>query len=558
MAGRSKSTFKLRSQRLKFALGLLIVVAGLRAADVAVIRSSSLTAEAARQQSATAIVPAPRGDITDRHGVELAVSQPAVDVTADPMLVKDPNALAAQLAPLLGKETADLLPKLSDSKKGYVVLAKRIPAAQGDKVRKLGVEGINFEPSMRRAYPRGEQAGRLIGSVNYEGHGSSGLEYAWDSVLRGKDGKRTVLSDGHGKPLGVQELAPTVPGRQLTLTIDAAVQDQVERVLAGVGQTFQPKGATAIVMDPNSGEILALANWPAVNANDSGAALAEGHRDMASGFNYEPGSTFKSITVASALSDHKVTPDTVFDLPVELQVGDKTIHDSHDRGPESLSVSGILAQSSNVGAALIGTRVGRVRLDHWIRAFGFGSPTHSGFPGEERGILLPLSKYSLATVGNESMGQGLSVTPLQMVQAYSAIANGGVLRSPAIVHAVDGKPAPTRTQKRVITPHVAAQVRKMLQGVVAEGGTASGAEIQGFDLAGKTGTAQKVDPQTGTYSESKYIASFIGFAPAKSPKLLAAVVVDEPNGDIYGGSVAAPAFSRIMAFALPYLGISPR
>ncbi len=525
---------------------------------MAIVQASSLSADASRQQSITAVVPAPRGDITDRHGVELAVSQPAVDISADPMLVKDPAGLANKLAPLLGKTPAELLPKLSDNKKGFVWLAKRVPASQGDRVRRLRVDGIDFQSTMRRAYPRGEQAGQLIGSVKDDGFGASGLEYAWDSVLHGKDGKRTTVSDARGKPLAVEEIQPTVPGRELSLTIDAAVQDQVERVLAGVGETFQPKGATAIVMDPNKGEILALANWPAVNANDVGSASPYAQMNRASGFTYEPGSTFKSITVASALSERKVTPDTVFDLPVELQVGDKTIHDSHERGPESLSVSEILAQSSNVGAALIGTRLGRVRLDHWMRTFGFGKPTKSGFPGEEQGILLPVSKYSLATVGNESMGQGLSVTPLQMVQAYSAIANGGTLRSPRIVHTIDGKPAPQKSARRIISPEVAAQVRKMLRGVVSDGGTASGAEIPGFDLAGKTGTAQKVDPQTGTYSESKYIASFIGFAPARSPKLLAAVVVDEPNGDIYGGSVAAPAFSRIMAFALPYLGISPR
>jgi len=557
VARRSQSSFKLRSQRLKFLLGLVIVLAGVRAADVSLVKASSLSADAAKQQSITAVVPAPRGDITDRHGVELAVSQPAVDISADPMLVKNPDALANKLAPLLGKTPAELLPKLSDSSKGFVWIAKRVPADQGDRVRKLRVDGIDFQSTMRRAYPRGEQAGQLIGSVRDDGTGGSGLEYAWDSVLHGKDGKRTTLSDARGKPLAVEDLEPTVPGRKLSLTIDAAVQDQVERVLAGLGQTFQPKGATAIVMDPTKGEIVALANWPAVNANDVGSASPYAQMNRASGFTYEPGSTFKSVTVASALAERKVTPDTMFDLPVELQVGDKTIHDSHERGPESLSVSGILAQSSNVGAAMIGTRLGRVHLDQWIRKFGFGTPTHSGFPGEEQGIVLPVSKYSMATVGNESMGQGLSVTPLQMVQAYSAIANGGLLRSPRIVHTIDGKPAPQRAPKRIITPRVAAQVRAMLRGVVAEGGTASGAEIPGFDLAGKTGTAQKVDPQTGTYSDSKYIASFIGFAPAKSPKLLAAVVVDEPAGDIYGGSVAAPAFSRIMAFALPYLGIAP-
>jgi len=336
------------------------------------------------------------------------------------------------------------------------------------------------------------------------------------------------------------------------------LQDQVERVLAGVAKVYQPKGATAIVADPRNGQILALANYPPVDANTLASATPYAQLNKASGFTYEPGSTFKAVTVAAAMQAGVVGPTTQFYLPTELQAGDKTISDSHDRGEETLPVSQILAQSSNVGAAEIGLKVGRSRYDQWVRRFGFAKPTGSGLPGEERGLLLPASKYSDATLPNMSMGQGLSVTPLQMIQAYSAISNGGLKVDPPIVAKVDGKPVQTKAPRRLLSPRVSSEMRQMLRGVLEEGGTASDAAIPGFDLAGKTGTAQKVDPQTGTYSESKYIASFIGFAPAHSPKLLVAVVVDEPSGDIYGGSVAAPAFSRIMSFALPYLGIPPR
>ncbi|MEI7889941.1 MAG: penicillin-binding protein 2, partial [Actinomycetes bacterium] len=531
---------------------------GARAFLVGVVAAASLKRDAAVQQSTTAPVPASRGDITDRNGVELAVSEPMVTVTADPMMISNPSKVAAQVAPLIGRSVLDIEAKLSNHKQQYVRLARKVSVANGKRVRSLKINGIDFEKTMGRSYPRGAQAGQLIGLVGDSGHGMSGLELSFDKTLAGSDGERTTVTDRLGQPILVTDSKTVKSGGTLQLTIDAPVQDEVERVLAGVGRVFQPKGATAIVMDPRTGNILALANWPAVNANSIGTASDYAQMNRASGFTYEPGSTFKAFTVASALEDHKVTPDSMFNLPTLLHLGDKTIKDAHDRGAESLSVSSILAQSSNVGAALIGLKIGRHRVDHWIRRFGFATPTNSGFSGEERGLLLPLSKYSAATVGNEAMGQGLAVTPLQMVQGYAALANGGVLRSPRIAQRANGVPIPVAPGHRVISERVSRLIRNMLRGVLAEGGTASGAEIPGFDLAGKTGTAQKVDPVTGTYSSSRYIASFIGFAPARSPKLLTAVLVDEPQGDIYGGSVAAPAFSRIMAFALPYLGITPR
>lgn len=547
-------------RRIRLVLALLtlgLVIAGGRALYMGTVEAQALDREASRQQTISAVVPAARGDITDRNGTELAVSQPAVDVTADPMIIKDPAGLALKLSQILGMDQQRLLVTLSDRRKGFVYVARRQPAAAGDKIRKLAVDGLSLEPSMTRSYPRGQQAGQLLGFVGTEGKGLSGLEYAWNSELQGQDGQRTTRSDALGRPLLVADTKRAVPGRSLALTIDAPLQDQVERVLDGVGRVFQPKGATAVVMDPRTSEILALANWPAVNANSIANASPYAQLNRASGFTYEPGSTFKAFTVSAAVEQGTVTPSTEIYLPVELQVGDKTIHDAEDRGDETLSVSRILAQSSNVGAAKVGMRVGKTAYDRWVRMFGFGRPTGSGLPGEEGGILLTPERYSDATLGNMSMGQGLSVTPLQMVQGYAAIANGGILRSPQIVKSVDGKDISRAVGRRVISQKTAASVRTMLKGVLGEGGTASGAAIKGFDLAGKTGTAQKVDPQTGTYSESKYVASFIGFAPSHDPKLLVAVVVDEPSGEIYGGQVAAPAFSRIMAFALPYLGINP-
>jgi cell division protein FtsI/penicillin-binding protein 2 len=278
--------------------------------------------------------------------------------------------------------------------------------------------------------------------------------------------------------------------------------------------------------------------------------------DQAIGFNYEPGSTFKAITVAGALQDGVVSPDTEFDIPPVLQFADRQIHDAEDHGYETLTVAQILKYSSNIGADLIGMRLGASRFSNWVTRFGFGSPTRVDLPGEDGGIILPLSKYSGSSMGNLPFGQGESVTPMQIAAAYAAIANGGILRPPHIVDAIGGKPAKIPAGHRVISTTTAAQLRTMLEGVLGEGGTASGASIPGYVMAGKTGTANIAI--NGHYSDSEYVASFVGMVPASHPQLLALVVVDEPQGSIYGGSVAAPAFQKIVGWAVPYLGLSPR
>jgi cell division protein FtsI/penicillin-binding protein 2 len=323
-----------------------------------------------------------------------------------------------------------------------------------------------------------------------------------------------------------------------------------------VGATYSPKGATAIVLDPNSGSILALANWPRVDANHPTEAPGYANEDRAVSFNYEPGSTFKAITVAGALQDGAVTPTTEFNVPPQLQLFDRTIHDAENHGYETLSTADILRVSSNIGADMIGMKLGTKRFDSWVHKFGFGAPTGIDLPGEEDGIVLHSSQYSGSSMGNLPMGQGESVTPIQIATAYAAIANGGILRPPHIVASVGGKATREPPGRRVISSSTAAELRQMLRGVYADGGTASGAGIPGYDLAGKTGTANVV--VNGQYSQSEYIASFIGFVPASHPKLEVAVMVDEPQGSIYGGSVAAPAFQKIVGWAVPYLGISPR
>ena len=543
---------------LLFAVFLgMLALAGLRAGWLGVVKADALRKAAATQQTAQVIVPARRGAITDRNGIELAVSQPATTVAVTPYLIKDPVKVAAKLSKPLRVPEDKLLRQLTRRDTGFAYLARRVPAIRARRVERMKIEGLEFIPEARRTYPRDFLASQLLGSVGSEGKGLSGLEYSLDGTLRGRDGERRLVKDALGEAIELRETRKTKPGANVTLTVDEAIQDKAEQVLAEVGETWRPRGATAIVMDPRDGALLALANWPRVNANNPGNAPDFARQNRAVGATYEPGSTFKAFTVAGALEEKEVTPETKFDLPPTIQLYDRVIGESHPRGAVTLSTREILEQSSNVGAIKIGLGLGAKRFDKWVRRFGFGKPTGTDLPGEEAGIVLPLAKYSGASMGNLPIGQGLAVTPMQMAVGYAAIANGGVLRAAHIVEKVNGKPSPPHQGHRVISEANSASLRKMLEGVLGPGGTASGAKIDGYELAGKTGTAQKPDPVTGGYSADKYVASFVGFAPARHPKLLVTVMVDEPKGDIYGGAVAAPAWKEITSFALNYLRIPP-
>jgi cell division protein FtsI (penicillin-binding protein 3) len=536
---------------------LLLLLAAARTAYLAVLRAGSLRQAASSQQVTNEPVTAQRGAITDRNGIDLAISEPAQDISADPYLIKDPLEAARRLAPQLGQTQAAVLRKLSE-RAGFVYLARALPSGRAQAVLAMKIPGVAGTPVMRRVYPRGALAAQVLGVVGTEGGGLAGLEYSRNALLAGRSGERRVVSDAIGQPVSITESHDVVPGQSLTLTLDANIQQRTEDVLGAVARVFSPKDATAIVMDPRSGALLAVANWPQVNANDPGAAPTAALQDRAVGFDYEPGSTFKAITVAGALQQRLITPDSGFTVPDQIQVADRTIHDDTEHGTESLTTSQILARSSNVGAIEIGKLEGARSFDGWVRRFGFGARTGSGLASEERGALIPLDRYSGSSMGNLPIGQGELVTPMQMATAYAAIANGGVLRPPHVVRAIGGKRQPAPAGRRVVSPATAASLRHMLEGVLAPGGTASEVSIPGYELAGKTGTASKIDPQTGEYSKTAYVASFIGFAPAAHPRLLCAVVVDEPqNGSIFGGTVAAPAFGQIMSFALPYLGIAP-
>ena len=535
----------------------LLVLAAARTLYLAALQGATLRRAARTQQLTTEAVPAQRGTITDRNGVELAVSEPAQDISATPYLVTDPLAAARRLAPILGRPQTRLLAELS-ARRGFVYLARAVPGRQAEEALALKIPGIAGAPVMRRVYPRGALAAQVLGAVSTEGSGLSGLEYARNALLGGRAGERRVVSDARGQPVSIDEVHPEVAGSPLTLTLDANIQQRSEEVLGALGRIFAPKDATAIVMDPRDGSVLAMANWPAVNLNQPSSSSPQALENRAVSFDYEPGSTFKAITVAAALQDNLVTPATGFYVPDKIQVADRTIHDDTEHGDESLTTAQILAQSSNVGAIKIGMLEGPSGFAAWTKRFGFGARGGIELAGEERGAILALSHYSGSSMGNLPIGQGQLVTPIQMASAYAAIANGGVLRHPHIIAAVDGRRTAEPAGRRIISAATASSLREMLKGVLAPGGTASEVSIPGYQLAGKTGTANKVDPATGQYSKTAYVASFMGFAPASDPTLLCAVIVDEPHaGSIFGGTVAAPAFGQIMSFALPYMRIPP-
>ena len=537
---------------LLFAVFLLLLgLACTRATWLGTVRADSLGDRAATQQVEDFDVAARRGTITDRRGVELAVSEDAITVFANPLLVKDKTGTAARLAPLVGRSEDDLLKALS-GRSGFVYLRRKLDPDLGERVAKLGIEGIDTVTEPRRTYPQGALAGQLIGAVGTDNLGLSGVEQQYEEQLHGSDGRRRLVKDATGEPVSLIDERRAEAGEDLQLTIDAALQERVEAIMGEVGRAHRPRAATALVMDPRTGELLALSNWPRVDSNDIGGAPAYARQNRAVGASYEPGSTFKAFTVAGALEEGLIKPSTAFDLPPQIQVADRKIGEAHDRGATRLTVAEILAQSSNVGSVMIGLKMGPKRFDRWVRRFGFGRPTGVGLPGEAGGIVPRPKDYSGSSLGNLPIGQGLAVTPIQMATAYSALANGGVMHAPRVV-AGEGTPG-----RRVISARNAGLTSRMLEGVLEAGGTAEAAQVPGYELAGKTGTAEKPDPKLGGYSKFKFFSSFLGYAPARKPRLLVAVMVDEPKGEHSGAEVAAPAFEKIVEFALPYMRIPPR
>ncbi len=533
----------------------LLAAALLRAVWLQAVKGPEYAAMAIRQHRETVVVPAARGTIVDRNGEPLAIGKQATTVFANPRQVESARDLTLALGKHLGADLATTYSLLSDRSRGFVYVARKANPEKAERLEKLDVAGLGFFPEELRFYPQGPVAAQVLGYAGLDNKGLEGLERSLDGTLSGVAGSQTIVKDPFGRALDVVATKPETPGKSVRLTIDHQIQAKAEEVLQNTVWRWGARAATAIVLDPYSGDILAMATAPRFNTNRFPTTRADRRRNRAVTDTYEPGSTFKLVTVAAGLEEGIVTPRTSFLLPPTLKVADRTIREAHTRGTQRMTVRQIVEYSSNIGTITVAQRLGEGRLASWIERFGFGTQTGIDFPGESAGFALPLEQWSGSTIGTVPIGHGIAVTPLQMARAYATIANGGVLPRPHLIDRIDGKPASRKRGQRVVSRAVAEQMLSLLRGVVLEG-TGTEAAIPGYTVAGKTGTAAKIDPD-GTYSTSRYVASFVGLVPASKPRLVVMVMVDEPRGNFYGGVVAAPAFREIARFNLQHLEIPP-
>jgi cell division protein FtsI (penicillin-binding protein 3) len=549
---------RLVNRRIRLILAVLtLAFAGLllRATWLQGVRAASLARLGQSQHREAVTLPASRGTIYDRTGVELGLGERATTVYANPKQIANPHAAAAAVEQTLGLDANRIYPQLADHTRGFIYVERQADPAQAAALQRLKIAGFGFYPEERRSYPQGSVGAQVLGYVGIDGNGLAGLELQFDQQLSGRAGQETIVKDPAGRVIDVQQQRPERPGRDVFLTLDHSIQANAEEVLRQTVAKWHAKSASAVVLDPRTGAVLAMAVQPGYNANLYPSAPRDLQRNRTVTDTYEPGSTFKLITVAAALSERLVSPATRFTLPYSLRVADRVIHDAEPRGTVNYSVAQILAHSSNIGAIELAEMVGRTRLSSWISRFCFGRATGIDYPGESPGIVLPPAKWSGSTIGNVPIGQGIAVTPVQMAAAYAAIANHGVWSRPHLVDHVSGGPRPSLQRHRLVSPQVASQLMLMLKDVVAEG-TGTYAAIPGYEVAGKTGTAQKPDSHGG-YATGRYVASFVGIVPASRPRFVILVMVDEPQNAIWGGVVAAPAFQQIARFDLQYLEVPP-
>ena len=544
-----------RIRLLGAVFALVFSIAFIRAGWLQAIRAQALDRMASNQHRQTIDVQPHRGTIYDRRGLELAIGSPAITVYANPRQIRDPRAVAVAAGQTLGVDPDKLYPLLADRSHGFVYVERQADADKAQALQRRNIVGLGFYPEEKRIYPQQRVGSSVVGYAGVDNKGLSGLELSLDRVLTGRRGEKTIVKDPFGRTLEVVGSKPGSDGQNVYLTIDHTIQGQVERVLRATQERWQARSASAVVMDPRTGAILALAVEPGFNANRSPNVSDDRKRNRAVTDTYEPGSTFKIVTISAALESGQVKPTTRYRLPPTIQVADRKIHDAEPRGTVTLNVEQILSLSSNVGVVTIAEALGKDRIASWIKRFGFGRRTGIEYPGESKGIVLPPNKWSGSTIGNVPIGQGIAVTALQMIAAYSAIANEGVWVEPHLVERV-GNGAPVQpARRRIMSVGTAQAVRHMLRQVVEEG-TGTTAQVPGYRIAGKTGTAAKPD-ERGGYSNYKYVASFVGFVPVKNPRVVILVTVDEPKGAIWGGVVAAPAFAEIAKFTTQYLEVAP-
>jgi cell division protein FtsI (penicillin-binding protein 3) len=522
-------------------------------------------ANRARQQQQNAIESTPqRGELLDRHGRPLAQSVQTVSLFLDPdgLDLGQLECTAQQLSQSLGMNYKDLLAQFretQEAKRRFLWVARRLDADQGNKIVEMKLPGLNSVLEPKRYYPNGPLAAHILGYVGLDGDGLGGLERSYNAKIAGEPGKLFLEKDASGKPYESFEIA-SKPGQSVVLTIDQSIQYQAEQALNTAIKSSRAKSGTVIVLDPRSGDVLALANAPGFDPNQVSASSAETRSNWALQNIYEPGSTFKVVAFSAALEKKLARVDDHIDCQMgAITVAGRVIHDHKAFG--SLTIAEALAKSSNVAAIKLGLRVGDETMYDYIKRFGFGSKTGIELPGETAGLLRKVERWQPSSIGSIAIGQEIGVTPVQMAAAFGALANDGVRVAPHIIREIRNEAGAVvyqqqPEQRRVIAAETAIALRGMLEGVTLRG-TAKAAQLDGYSAAGKTGTAQKIDPKTKAYSATKFVASFVGFAPVSNPQVVIVVVVDEPGGAYHGGDVAAPIFREVAEQILPILGVMP-
>src|SRR5438270_616426 len=541
-------------------LCLWMVAVGARLTYLQTSQHEWLARRARAQQLDVEPQAAARGLILDRQGRELARSVSVDSFFADPREVADADEAAAGLARALKCDRDSLAARLKGAKeanRGFVWLARKVDEGQARAVRELKIRGVYSVEEQQRRYPNGALAAHVVGFVGLDDKGLAGVEQVYDAALTGEPGRMVASTDAKRRAFESEGAGPQ-DGQTLVLTVDQTVQFIVERELAAAVEKTHAKSGAAVVLDPRTGEILALANAPAFDANDAADVSADARRNAALQNIYEPGSTFKVVAYSGSLEEKLIRPDDKIECPGTITVFGRTVHD-HARG--TLTATEALAKSSNVAAIKLGLKLGNERLYDYIRRFGFGSKTDVELPGETAGLVRPVAKWQPTSIGSVPIGQEVGVTPVQMAAAYASIANDGVRVAPHLVREVRDAEGHVVEQSqpeshRVVSAETARELRGMLEMVTLKG-TARAARLEGYTAAGKTGTAQKVDPRTHAYSQTKYVGSFVGFAPVENPAAVIIVVLDEPVGSHQGGAVAAPVFSDIADQILPYLDVMP-
>ena len=554
--------------------GVLILFA-CQLVRVQVIQANAYQAKAANEMQSTRVIPAPRGEITDVNGIGFARSVSAINIVVDQTQISDPARVAAFVAPILNLPAEDIQSSITGTRKYSIVLKNARPALWDRLTEELynynktlenkelenRIIGFFPERVFIREYPSGSLVSSLIGFVRADGIGASGLESGQNSVVTGVDG-RYSYAPGYGAeiPGSQRELVAAKSGTNIRLTIDRDVQWVAAEAIAKAVKDSAASSGTVIVMDPKTGEIVAHATAPTFNPNNTKNVELSLMRNPSVQDVYEPGSTGKVMTMAAALEEKTVSPTTVFTVPYMIRRGGEAFHD-HDRHPiQHLTTSGILAVSSNTGTIQVGETLSHDTLYNYLRKFGIGSKTGSGLPGESAGLLRPVSDWSRTTAPTVAFGQGYSLTAMQATSVFATIANNGVRVSPTVIAGTSDAsghftPAANRTSTRVISEDTAVKLRIMMESVVSSHGTAPSAAIPGYRVAGKTGTANRYDQNTGRYSG--YTASFIGFAPADAPRYVISVTLQEPKNGHYGGSLGGPVFKKVMTFVLQSENVAP-